>query len=148
MYNTLAHRANIISSTPEDLNSKLDHPRKVLMACQFPNWALNRLHQQSIVKHNQNSNNNQAEDQPNNSNRDNNNNNRQSRNISIVIPYIPGLVEKLKRHATNKACRYISKGQTQSNNFSWHPWRRTLSYPKMGSSSNTSAQQQTAQRDT
>ena len=43
VYNTLAHRAKVVSSTPEELTKELDHLKKALMACQFPNWALNRL---------------------------------------------------------------------------------------------------------
>ena len=40
IYNMLAHRTKVVSSTPEDLAKKHDHLRKGLMACQFPNWAL------------------------------------------------------------------------------------------------------------
>ena len=60
VYNTLAHRAKVISSTPEDLTKELDHLKKTLMACQFPNWALDRLQQQFQLKHNHNSINNQT----------------------------------------------------------------------------------------
>ena len=76
-------------------NQGLDHLKKALMACQFPNWALNGLQQQFQLKHNHSSMNNQTEAQSNN-NRDNNSN-KQNKNISIVIPYIQGLGEKFKR---------------------------------------------------
>ena len=71
VYYTLAHRAKVVSSTPEDLTKELDHLKKALMACQFPNWSLNRL-QQFQLKHNLNNSNIQTEDQTNNNNRDNN----------------------------------------------------------------------------
>ena len=37
VYNTLAHRATVVSSTPKDLAKELDHLRKALQACHFPN---------------------------------------------------------------------------------------------------------------
>ena len=36
VYNTLAHRATVVSNTPEDLTKELYHLKKALMACQFP----------------------------------------------------------------------------------------------------------------
>ena len=95
VYKTLAHRAKVVSSTPEDLSKELGHLKKALMACQFPNWAVNRLKQQFQLKHNQNSINNQTEAQSNNNRY--NNSNKQNKNISIVIQYIQGLGEKFKR---------------------------------------------------
>ena len=79
------------------------------MACQFPNWALNRLQQQFQLKHNHNSINNQTEAQSNSNNRDNNSN-KQNKNISIVIPYIQGLGEKLKRTCSKQDIQVHSKG--------------------------------------
>ena len=46
VYNALAHRAKVVSITPEDLTKELDHLKKALMTCQFPNWVLNRIQQQ------------------------------------------------------------------------------------------------------
>ena len=74
VYNPLAHRAKVVSSTPEDLTKELDHLKKALMACQFPNLSLNRLQQQFKLKHNHNSINNQTEAQSNSNSRDNNSN--------------------------------------------------------------------------
>ena len=62
VYNTLAHGAKVVSSTPEDLAKELEHLRKALMAYQFPNWALSRL-QQFELKHSNNRDNNQTEGQ-------------------------------------------------------------------------------------
>ena len=50
VYNTLAHRAKVVSSTPEDLTKELDHLKKALMTCQSPNWPPNRLQQQFQLK--------------------------------------------------------------------------------------------------
>ena len=45
VYSTLAHRAKIVSSNQEILDKEFQHIRKALQTCQFPNWALNQLHQ-------------------------------------------------------------------------------------------------------
>ena len=74
VYNTLAHRAKVVSSTSEDLTKELEHLRKALMQCQFPSWALNRLQHQFQQKHNLNNNNNtQEEEQASHNNQDNSN---------------------------------------------------------------------------
>ena len=108
VYNTLAHRAKVVSSTPEDLTKELDHLKKALMACQCPNWTLNRLQQQFELKHNLNNGNIQTEDQTNDNNM-NNNSSQQNKNISIVIPYIQGLGEKfLKVQQTRHSSTFQS----------------------------------------
>ena len=110
VYNTLAHRAKVVSSTPEDLAKELDHLRKALKACQFPNWALNKLQHQFELKHNHNRDDNPTEgQQPNNNNRDNTNN-KQNKNISMVIPYIQGLTEKFKRTCNKQGFQVYFKG--------------------------------------
>ena len=77
------------------------------MACQFSNWAFNRLQQQFELKHN-NRDNNQT-DQPTNKNKENSNNNP-NKNISMVIPYIPGLGEKFKRTCNKQGFQVHFKG--------------------------------------
>ena len=109
IYNTLAHRAKVVSSTPEHLTKDLDHLKKAIMACQLPNWALNRLQQQFQLKHNYNSINNQTEAQSNIHNRDNNSN-KQNKNISIVTLYIQGLGEKFKRTCNKQGIQVHFKG--------------------------------------
>ena len=90
VYNTLAHRAEVVSSTPQDLTKEFEHLRKAVMDCQFPNWALNRLQQQFKQKHNLNNNNTPGEEQTNHNNQDSNTR-QQNKNIYMVIPYIKGL---------------------------------------------------------
>ena len=110
MYNTLAHRAKVVSSTPEDLNKELEHLNKALKDCQFPNWALNKLQQQFLQKHNHdNNNNNPLEEQTNNNSRDSNNG-PTNKNISIVIPYIKGLGEKFKKTCNKQGIQVHFKG--------------------------------------
>ena len=106
VYNTLAHRAKVVSSTPEDLTKELEHLRKTLMQCQFPSWALNRL-QQFLHKHNPNSNNTQ-EEQTNHNNQDNNR--QQNKNTYMVIPNIKGLGEKFKRTCNKQGIQVHFKG--------------------------------------
>ena len=43
VYNSLAHRDKVVSSTQEALDKELLHINRALSACQFPNWALNQL---------------------------------------------------------------------------------------------------------
>ena len=97
MYNTLAHRVKIVSSTPAELAKELDHLREAPQACPFPNWALNKLQHQFELKHNNNREANPTEGQ--HSNRHNtrhNTNNNHHKNIPMVVPYIHGLGEKFK----------------------------------------------------
>ena len=85
VYNTLAHREKAVTSTKETLDKELQHIRGALQACQFPNWALNQLHQR-FPKNNQTY---QDTNGTNNSIKDNNtNNNIKKRNVSLVVPYI------------------------------------------------------------
>ena len=109
VYKTLAHRTKVVSSTPEDLTKELEHPRKALMQCQFPSWVLTRLQQQFQCKHNYNSNNTQEEEKTNHNNQDSNNR-QQSRNTYMVIPYIKGLGEKLKRTCNKQDIQVHFKG--------------------------------------
>ena len=121
VYNTLAHKAKVVFSIPEDLTKELDHLKKALMACRFPNWVLNRLQQQFQLKHKQNSITNQTEAQSDNNNNTNNNHNKQNKNISIVILYIQGLGEEFKRTCNIQGIQAHFKGTTQSNFCSWLP---------------------------
>ena len=111
VYNTLAHRAKVVSSTPEDLVKELEHLRKALMACQFPNWVLNRLQQQFELKHSNNRDNNHTEGQPNNSTRENNNN-KPNKTSPWSYHTFQAWEKNSKKHATDKASKYTSKAQT------------------------------------
>ena len=44
VFNTLAHRAKVVSTSQERLEQELQHIKTALQACQFPNWALNQWH--------------------------------------------------------------------------------------------------------
>ena len=119
VYNTLAHRAKFVSSTPEDLAKELEHLRKALMACQIPQLG-SKLTTTTILntEHNNSRDNNYTEGQPKNSIRENNNN-KPSKNISMVIPYIPGLGEKFKRTCNKQGFQVMLQrhkhNQTTSN---------------------------------
>ena len=52
VFNTLAHRTKIVSSSQERLEQELQHIKTALQACQFPNWALNQWHHK-FTKQNQ-----------------------------------------------------------------------------------------------
>ena len=99
VYNTLAHRAKIVSSNQETLNRELQHIKEALQTCQFPNWVLKQL-QQKFLKINQSNHNirdNTTTNQDNNST-----NNTKNRNITLVVPYIKGISEKFKRLCKSK----------------------------------------------
>ena len=107
VYNTLAHRAKIVSSNQETLNKELQHIKEALQACQFPNWALNQL-QQKFLKINQS---NQNTRDNNNTNQDNNSSNTtKNRNITLAVPYIKGINETFKRLCKSKGMPVHFKG--------------------------------------
>ena len=99
VYNTLAHRAKIVSSTQETLDKEPQHITTALQACQFPNWALNQWHQKFLnnKQSNNNSRNNSSTNQENNYT-----NNTINRNIPLVVPYIKGTSEKFKKLCKSK----------------------------------------------
>ena len=41
--NTLTHRAKTVCSNPELLHKEMDHLRKALTQCKYPNWALDKV---------------------------------------------------------------------------------------------------------
>ena len=50
VFNTLAHRAKVVSSSQDKLDQELQHIKTALQACQFPNWALNQWHHRFFNK--------------------------------------------------------------------------------------------------
>ena len=100
VFNTLAHRAKVVSSTRDKLDKELQHIKSALQQCQFPNWALNQWHLKFINPNhpNKNSNNNQQD------------NNSKKRNITLVVPYMPGTGEKFKKLCKNKGIQVHFKG--------------------------------------
>ena len=123
VYNTLAHRAKIVSHNKGALQKELQHIRNALQACQLPNWTLNRLQQKlnRITR----------DTQPTTHNNNGNNNTTNNRNISIVICYIHRLGESLKSHAETRECRYTSRQQTLSKYYFWPLRIRTINYRKV-----------------
>ena len=104
VYNTLAHRAKIVSSNQEALDQKLLHIRRALQAFQFPNWALYQL-QHKFQRNNQ-----PSQDNNHKSNSTNNNINSNNRNITIVVPYIQGTGGKFKEVCKSKGIQVHFKG--------------------------------------
>ena len=84
---------------------------KALQACHFPTWTLNKLQQKFECKHHTNNEPSSMDIQPNNNNTNNSGTNN-NKNISIVVPYVHGLGEKLKGHTTAREYKYTSKAQT------------------------------------
>ena len=99
VYNTLAHRAKIVSSTQDKLDRELQHIRTALQHCQFPAWALNQW--QHKFTH------------PNTTTTTNNNNNppdNNKKNITIVVPYMPTTGEKFRKLCKKKGIQVHFKG--------------------------------------
>ena len=101
VFNTLAHRAKIVSSTQDKMDRELQHIKTALQHCQFPSWALNQWQHKFTHpnQHNTTTNNN------NNSSADNNKN-----NITIVVPYMPNTGEKFKKLCKKKGIQVHFKG--------------------------------------
>ena len=92
VYNTLAHRAKVVSSSQDKLDQELQHIKSALQTCQFPSWALNQWYHR-FIHNNQDNNNNPTTDH----NNTNQNNNPTKRNITLVVPFNPGTSEKFKK---------------------------------------------------
>ena len=86
VYNTLAHRAKVVFSSQDTLDKELQQIETTLQACQFPNRALNQWEHRFLSSNQSNNNNNTNQDA-----------NPTKRNITIVVPFIPGTSEKFKR---------------------------------------------------
>ena len=108
VFNTLAHRAKVVSTNQQSLHIELEHMRKALQACSFPPWALNSLQQKFNCKHNIHNGQNSTGNQPNNNDSGTNNN----KNISIVVLYIHGLWEILKWTCHSRGIQVISRVPT------------------------------------
>ena len=52
VFNTLGHRAKVVSANQQTLHKELGHIRKALQAWHFPPWTLNKLQQKFDLKHN------------------------------------------------------------------------------------------------
>ena len=91
VYNTLAHRVKVVSSNQEALDQELLHIKRALQACQFPNWHKTNYNTNSTEITNP------ANKTTTPSSPTDNSNNNNKRNITIVVPYIQGIGEKVKK---------------------------------------------------
>ena len=104
VFDTLAHRAKVVSSTQDQLDKELQlHIKSALQQCQFPDWALNQWHQKFINPNQPNNKNN-----PNNNNPQDSNNNK--KNFTIVVTYMPGTGEKFRKMCKRKGIQVHFKG--------------------------------------
>ena len=111
VFNTLAHRAKIGSTTQQTLQKELEHIRRVLQACHFQPGTLHKLQHQFECKHNINNGPSSRDNQLNNNNSNSEtNNSNNNKNIFIVVTYIQELVERCKRTCNNKAMWVHFKG--------------------------------------
>ena len=105
VHNTSVHRAKVVSSSQDRLDKELQHIKTALQACQFLNWALNQWHHR-FINNNQGNNNNPTTTN-NNTNQDNN---PTKRNITLVVPFIPGTSEKFKKLGKARGIQVHYKG--------------------------------------
>ena len=105
VFNTLVDRAMVLSSSQDRLDKELQHIKTALQTCQFPNWVLNHWHHR-FLSNNQTNNNNHT----NNNNSTNQDNNPIKRNITLVVPFIPGISEKFIRLCKAKEIQIHYKG--------------------------------------
>ena len=131
VFNTLAHRAKVVSHNQKSLHKELDHIRKALQASHFPTWMLNRLQQKFECKHQTNNEPSSMDIHPNN-NTNNTGTNSKNSNISIVVPYIHGLGERFKRTCNNKEMQVHFKGTNTIKDSSWHPRTGTANCKRLG----------------
>ena len=102
VFNTLAHRAKVVSSSQDKLDRELQHINTALQQCQFPKWALNQWHHKFINPSQHNN--------SNNTNNNQQNNNPNKSNIIIVVPYMPGTGEKFRKLCKSKGIQVYFKG--------------------------------------
>ena len=102
VYNTLAHRAKVVSSKQPSLHKELDHIIKACQSCHFPTWALNKLHQNFECKHYTNIKPRSMGKQSSNKDNDSGTNSNKKNSKIIVVTYIQGLGEHFKGCATKR----------------------------------------------
>ena len=111
VYNTFAHRGQVVSHNQLSLHKEIDHIRKALQACHLPNWTLNRLKQkfeqkpQTYIAPSS-----RQTQTTNNTNNNGSTDNANNKNIVTVVPYIHRLDEKFKKTCKNKGIQAHFKG--------------------------------------
>ena len=137
---TLTHRAKTVSTKPELFQKELQHLRKALIRCKYPNWAINRV-QSKYINSNWEDNNkkNNLQDNSNpstnmdkaNQSRDNITNSQDTHNPSasteeaptrqkptigfVVIPYTQGIAESFRKMCGTHGMQTYFKGNTTIN---------------------------------
>ena len=106
--NTLAHKAKIIYTKQQALHKEVEHIRKALQACSFPQWALNSLHNKFNHKHNIQNGQNSADNQPNNNKNNTGTNNKRRKSPYWYLTSMAWGTGS-KGHATTWGSRYISR---------------------------------------
>ena len=96
VYNTLAHRAKVVSHDQQTLEQEVNHIRSAIQACHFPIWTLDMLQQRFEQRHQLTTTTEPRDNQPSTTNTNN-----IKINISMVVPYIQGLGEKFKMTCKN-----------------------------------------------
>ena len=103
VFNTLPHRAKIVSSTQDKMDRELQHIKTALQHCQFPSWALNQW-QHKFTHPNQPTTTTISTSNK-NSPADNNRN-----KVTIVVPYIASTGKKFKKLCKKKGIQVHFKG--------------------------------------
>ena len=163
---TLTHRAKVVCTDPELLQSEINHLRRALEKCNYPTWAINRV-QQKVLNNNweDTSNNNKVQNKVlssnweehgiNQHNTSNNNqpqvdNNQDTSTTNtrpgptntigqVVIPYTQGTAESFKHICGKYGIKVHFKGNTTIKQLLKKPKTRTPWKRKVESSIATSA---------
>ena len=109
VYNTLAHRAKVVSSTPEDLNKEMEHLNKAFKDFHFPKWALNRLQLQFQQNTTSTTTIHKGKNKPTTTTRTQTIDNK-TKTSFMVVPYIKGIGEKLKKICNKQGIQVHFKG--------------------------------------
>ena len=133
---TLTHRAEVVCMDLGLLQSEINHSRRALKKCKYPNWAINKVQHKILSNNWEDTTNNNLTNSSNNNNnpvtitqtRDNNNSpkysNSQGNNPNrtrsgnkatvgqIVIPYTKGIAESIKQICGMYGIQVHFKGNT------------------------------------
>ena len=149
VFNTLAHRAKVVSTNQQELQNEMEHIRKTLQACSFPPWALNMPHNKFNCKHNIHNRQTSTDNQPSyNNNNCGTNNNSNNKNISILVPDIHGLGERFKRTCNHMVIEVDFKGTNTLKTLLMAPKDRDSKLQKSWSFVNLNVHISTAQKNT
>ena len=133
---TLTHRAKVVYSDPDILQSEINHLRRVLGRCNYPHWDISKV-QHKVLSNNQEETTNSPSTNPSNNNnnpaisiqsRDRNNstthnsssennpssNNKENKTTvgQVVIPYTKGIAKSIKQLCGKYGIQVHFKGNT------------------------------------